>query len=286
MARTITEINASIVSDYVTNMSAIGIVIDPTKWSRRNLQRVIIFTVASAIAIFEQLQDLYYVKQEKQIESAPAGNVAWIQKKIFEFQYSSTNPQIIQLDTTNLSYSYPTSDPSLQIITRCSVTSDAQGVVSVKVAKQEPPTALTNAEVTALNSYILQMGVAGVTYNVTSALPDNIYLGLDLYYDGQYASVILANVIDSINSFFANIPFNGTMTLSALEGAIRTTQGVNDLVLKNIYARPDATAFVGAIKLVSNSTELLRNWRAFAGYMIPETTGGQTPADSINLISE
>jgi hypothetical protein len=286
MARTVNEINNAIVASYVSYMAAVSITIDPTQWSRRNLQRAIIYVVASAIAIFEQIQDLYYAKQEALIETSPAGSKAWLQAMIFKFQYDSVTPQVIQLDISNLSYYYPIVNDDLRIVTRCAIISTLENQVFVKVAKNEPPQALSGAEVSALQDYVSTIGVAGVTYTVTSADADRLYLGLDLYYQGQYSTVILDNVVAAIETYLSGIPFNGVMRLTDLEIAIKQVAGVNDVVLKNIKARADATPFANATLLVSNGTELIRQWPTYAGYMLPEDTVGQTPTDSINLIAE
>ena len=140
-------------------------------------------------------------------------------------------------------------------------------------------------ELAALQSYVDTIGIAGVTYSVTSADADRLYLGLDLYYSGQYSSTILDTITAAIETYLSGIPFNGIMNLTDLEIAIMAVPGVQDVVLKNIYARADATPFVDATKLVDNGTELSRQWPTFAGYMLPEDTAGQTPADSINLIA-
>lgn len=286
MARSITVINNAIVADYVSSMAAIGIVIDPTKWSKRNLQRVMIYTVAVAISVFEQIQDLYYAALEALITTAPAASKAWIQAKVFEFQYDATTPQIIQLDTTGLFYYYPIVDPNLRIVTRAAVITTLENAVNIKVAKSEPPEALAALEVAALQDYVNTIGIAGVTYNVTSAEADRLYLGIDLYYQGQYSGVILASVVAATEAYLSGIPFNGVMRLTDLEIAIKGVPGVNDVVLKNVYARADATPFVDATKLVDNGTELQRQWPTFAGYMLAEDTAGETPADSVNLIAE
>lgn len=286
MARTITEINNATVAAYVTYMAAIGVTIDPTQWSRRNLQRVMLFTVASAIAIFEQIQDLYYAKQEALIATAPAATKAWLQSMVLKFQYDASDPQIIQLDPTTMSYFYPVVDEDLRIITRVAVIQTMENFVNIKVAKSEPPEALDVSEVAALQGYVNTIGIAGVVYNVTSAPADRIYLGMDLYYQGQYASVILDNVVNGINAFLSGIPFNGVMRLTDLEIAIKNIAGVNDVVLKNIKARADATPFGSATVLVNDGTELQRQWATFAGYMLTENESGETPADSINLIAE
>lgn len=289
MARSVDQINSYIVDALVSNFAAIGITINPTLWSKRNLIRALIYTVAIAQALMEQLQDVFTANIEAVVATAAAASEAWIQAKMFEFQYSDTNPQVIAL--INTVPVYPVVDPTLQIITACSVTSNSANVVAVKVATGNPFTALTAPQLASAQGYINTIGVAGINYSVISLNPDNLYIDADIYYEGQYASVIQARVIAAINAWlqqlattsFAN-NVNGIVKMSDLEQMIRDIAGVNDVVLQNVRGRADSDAFSAGIDLILGSTIIQRQWNTIAGYAISETTTGNTLADSLNFI--
>lgn len=287
MARTVAEINSYIVDQLVSQMSLVGITIDPTLWSKRDILRAICYTVAIAQALVEQLQDAFMSDIEGVVATAAAASAKWVQAKMFAFQYSSTNPQIVAL--INTIPTYPTIDPTLQLITACSVTSDASNNVTIKVAKSNPFTALASLELSSAQGYINTIGMVGIQYNVISLSPDQLYVQADIYYQGQYAAIILSNLVTAISNFLTQSAvnnFNGKIKMSDLEAAIRNTQGVNDVVLKNVRGRASTDAFSAGIDLILATDVLQRQWSTVAGYSIPETTAGKTLADQLNLIPE
>lgn len=287
MARTVDEINSYIKAQLVTNFAAIGITIDPLTWSKRNMLRAICFTVATCQALLEQLQDLFQQTIEDIAAKAPAASAPWVQDKMFKFQYSATDPQIIALvDTVP---TYPVVDPLLRIITACSVTSSVSNETQIKVAKGNPFAALSSPEKSAAQGYINIIGVAGINYVVISLESDKMFIEADIYYQGQYAAIIQANVIAAIEAWFvdrATNNFNGTVDMADLEGVINSVTGVNDVVLKNVRGRADADLFSAGIDLILGTQIIQRKWQTVAGYIGQETDTGHTFADSLNFIAE
>ena len=279
MARTIAEIqaqmNAAIAADPVLS----GL----TSTSKRAIWNLFTNIFASALAIEEQLMDAFKAEIEALAASVPPGTPEWIQRKILEFQYDVNNPQIIQL--IDLIPQYPQIIPADQIITRCSVTTDLSGNVTIKVAKSEPPVALANAELSALQDYINTIGFSGITYTCTTANADKLYLTAHIFYKGQYSAVIQANVIAALNNFLARIPFNGDVQVSDIEGAIKAVTGVNDVLLINVGARPDVEP-MNTTNLVTNSQVVNRLWNTISGYIVGETTPGGDFFSTLNFIAQ
>lgn len=288
MSRSVSDINTQIVSALVTNFASIGITIDPTKWSKRNMLRQMCYTFASCTATVEQLMDSLKISLEKTASQSAAASSLWIQAQMFLFQYSSTNPQILQL--VGVIPVYPVVDPTLRIITACSVTSTTPNEVTIKVAKGDPFVALDpSTELAAAQGYINVLGTAGIKYTVVSLNSDKIYVNANVYYQGQYSAVIQSSVIAALNSFLQNLSitnFDGSLKMTDLENVIRTVPGVNDVVLLNVRGREDSVSFSAGIDLILNSTTLERQWNTVAGYVSGETTTGKTFADSLNFIAE
>ena len=287
MARKVDEIQAYIVATLVTNFAAIGITIDPLTWSKRNMLRAICFTVATCQALLEQLQDLFQQTIETIAAKAPAASASWVQDKMFKFQYSATDPQIIALiDTVP---EYPVVDELLRIITACSVTSSVSNETQVKVAKGNPFAALSAPELSAAQGYINVIGVAGINYVVISLESDKMFIEADIYYQGQYAAVIQANVIAAIEAWFidrATNNFNGAVEMADLEGVINSVTGVNDVVLNNVRGRANTDLFSAGIDFILGTQVIQRKWQTVAGYIGQETTATKTFADTLNFIAE
>ena len=255
-----------------------------TSTSKRAIYRLFTYIVAVAVNTLEQLIDIFTITLEAVATSAAPSTPSWLQAQILKFQYSLTVPQVIQL--INFAPAYPVVDTTLQIITRCSVTTNLSNSVVIKVATLNPPTALTAGQISSLQSYINQIGIAGINYTIASTLSDKLYCQASIYYQGQYSNVIVLNVQNAINNFLASIPFNGVMKISDLEGAIRTVTGVNDVIFNNVQTRSDATAYGSGTYLIQNNQVIARLWNTISGYMVPETTAGQTLTQSLTFIAE
>lgn len=281
MARSVNEIQQAIITD-VANTPELSTLASNT--SRRAIWRLWTFIVATSISILEQLIDVFKSTTEATIASAAPETPSWLQAQFFKFQYSSTTPQVIQL--INLVPQYPVVDTTLRIITRCSVKTTINNQVIIKLAKQDPPTPLDSLELAASQSYVNIIGVAGVNYICVSSDSDKLYIQADIYYNGAYSSVISANVIEAINNYLAKLPFDGAVKVNDLEIVVRAVAGVNDMVFKNVRARQNSTPLSGATYLVNNSQFVSRLWATQAGYIVPETTSGNTLTDTLNFIAE
>lgn len=259
--------------------------------SRRAHWRLWTNEVATASNNLEQVWDEKKIELETAAAQTPAATPPWIQARMFEFQYDSNTPQVLQLytNTTKPYYYYPTVDVTKRIITQCVAYSSFNNVMYVKVAKGDTPTALSAGELSAAQDYVDSLFPAPIFYIVQSSPADKLYLNADIYYKGQYSAVIATNVISALNAYLlllAKTDFNGKLSLTDLEIEIKKVEGVTDVVLKNVGARADGTAFGSKTMLVSNSTENFRDWQTKAGYIVQETTSGNTFADTLNFIAE
>lgn len=281
MSRQISEIQQQML-DNIAADTTLGTLLTST--SKRAIYRLFTYIVAVAINALEQLIDIFTTSVEDIASKAAPATSAWLQNQILKFQYSATTPQVIQL--IDYAPAYPIVDETLRIISRCSVTTNLSNSVLIKVATGTTPAALSAPQLSALQSYVSQIGVAGVNYFVTSDASDKLYVQANVYYLGQYSAVIVANVVAAIESYLAAIPFNGQVKITDLEDAITKVEGVTDVVLVNVRARGNATSFANGSFLVQNQQTIGRLWSTLAGYIVGETTSGNTLNDSLTFIAE
>lgn len=279
MARTQQQIQAALVADFQAQPELAA----ANSTSNRAIWRLFLFVVSGGLLLLEQIIDIFRAETETKIAAAIPNTKAWLTAKVLEFQYDDTNPQILYLD--NYAPKYPTVAPQLRIVTRCSVVSTIANRVVVKVAKNNPPEALDSTQISSLQDYVNTIGTAGISYTVTSGAADKIYIDADIYYNGQYSSVIQASVIAAINNYLVSLPFNGILKISDIEIAIRNVEGVSDCLINNLKLRDDATAFDDGTFLVQNKTVISRLFPTIAGYVVGEDTSGQTLSDSLNFVS-
>ena len=244
------------------------------------------FITATIINYFEQLFDNYKAEIEAIVKVAPVGSNFWFQKRIFDFQYSATVPQVLSVDPVSLAVTYPIIDSTLLLITRCSVKTSPIKTVIIKVAKANPPVALSAPELASLTGYVSDIAFAGVNYQVSSLSSDKLYIKANIYYNGQYASTITTNVISAINTYLSNIPFDGAVNLLRLTDAIQNVTGVSDIVLVDVAIRSDAAPFSSKTYLVQSKTTIISNYPSIAGYIEEETTSGQTFTNTLTFIAQ
>jgi len=231
------------------------------------------YVIAVAIAVHEQLLDVYTASLETLLSQMPSASRSWVKKKMFDFQYSTTDPQIVQV--VNGVANYPQTNTTLQIITGCSVNSTIPNQVNIKVAKGNPYAPLTTLEKTAAQDYINTIGIAGIQYNVISLNADTLYVLADIYYQGQYSAVIQDNVYNSVNNYLVNLSktnFDGVLKISDLETSFRTATGVTDVFLRIVTATPDGGTGVPLVFNLPGITYqyfYTREYTTAAGYIVP-----------------
>ena len=240
------------------------------------------YIVATQMFLQETLWDIYKAALELTISKAAVGTSAWLQDKVLKFQYDATTPQVLSVGS-DFSVNYTTVDTTKQIITRAAVNRTVQRTVLVKVAKSDPPVALSGPELSSLNGYLDDICFAGVNYVATSLVSDKLYLKANVYYDGQYSSTISDAVISAVNVYLAALPFDGKIKLSAIVDSIQTVTGVNDVVLEDVAVRADATAFASKTYMVQGNTTLIPLYQLAAGYIIEETTASNTFTDTLTF---
>lgn len=291
MARSIAVIKNQILTEKAAQSSLSGL----TSVSKTAIYNTWAYIIAVAINLLEQLIDLKVKSIETTVANRYSPSEKWLQAKIFEFQYDATTPQIVQI--VNYVPTYNPVDTTKRIISRCSVKTNGQRIVDVKVARSEPPVALSAPQLSSLIGYLNQggdgtqagagtgIGYVGVQFNVISDNPDKLYIKGTIKYNGQYNAVIQTNVIDAINTYLANIPFDGQVKVISLIGAIKSVPGVSDILIDDLAMRADATLFANKTYLIQSNTQIYTTYPTYAGYIVEETTSGETFADKLTFVA-
>lgn len=284
MARSVEVISQSMFEAKAAESDLNGL----TSTSQTAIWRLWIYIVASCINIFEQLQDVFKEELETISSNAIPGTPQWVQAKTLAFQYSATNPQVVTIVDSEIVY--PTEDDTLKIVTRCSVITGANKIVSIKVAKatsatDTTPIPLVALEESALSSYWGLLGFAGISYSVINLDADLIGVVADIYYDGQYSATIQADAILALDNYLAAIPFDGYVSVLAIEDALQNVKGISDVKLTTVSGRSDATLFADRFSFYDLPTSInSRRYSTASGYCKQEIESGQTFADTLTFI--
>jgi hypothetical protein len=256
------------------------------------------YIVASAINLFEQVQDLYIINAESLALKTPPATPLWIQNQVFNYQYDSSGSPATNVVVINADYSvgYATKNTAFNIVTLCSVNTLPNNKVQVKAAQGTLTagySAITGTALTQLDGFLTEILPAGISHNLISQSADYIAVYGTIYYQNGYAGVIKSNVttalkayIDSISisntSGSQSVNYTGAIKVASIESAILGAEGVLDINITRITARPNATAFSASTvvyDLVSGVNN--RQYNTAAGYAIAETTTSNTWNDTL-----
>lgn len=277
MARTVAQIKQQMIDakNADANLSGLTSTSQTAKWN------LYFFIVASCIAIFEQLQDLFKSDLETIASSAAPSTPQWTRNKVMKFQTGD----VAELNTTTFTIDYPTINLANKIITRCAVVTSPNRTVLIKVAKKDVPQPLTVIEEAELLNYITTWNPAGIAFNIINADSDKMEVVADIYYNGQYASVIETNVQAALEAYMASLPFNGSISTQAVVDAMQQVIGVTSVSLSRILVRKDTVAYGAGVTLFNLATGVDSvTYTTYSGYVVGETTAGHTFVDTLNYV--
>lgn len=277
MARTVAQIKQSMIDakNADSTLSALTSTSQTAKWN------LYYFIVASCIAIFEQLQDLFKTDLETIAATAAPSTPQWTRNKVLQFQAGD----VAELNTTTFVIEYPTVNTANQILTRCAVVTAPNRTVLIKVAKNDPPEPVSVGELAELQSYVETFNPAGIAFTLINEDSDKMEVAATIYYNGQYTAVITANVEAALNTYMANLPFNGRITTQAVVDAIQAVEGVTGVSLTRILVRRDTVAYGAGVTLYNLSTGVDSvQYDTYSGYVVEETTASHTFADTLTYI--
>ncbi len=236
-----------------------------------------LFIIASEIHTLEQLNNAFETEIQAIIDGVTTPTNLWWQAQILKFQYSATTPQVAQLNTVSFSPYYPLGvDATLRIVSNCSVITSFNSQVQIKVTNDGA--ILTAPQLLALTAYIQTIDPAGINWAIINSLPDYLFLNADVYYNGQYAAIIQANVIAALETFLASIPFNGIVKVSSLEDAIQAVPGVTDVVISEAAAMQYATYISSGY---GARTIFTKQYQSYSGQIL----NGVAPNDFANTLN-
>lgn len=284
--RTIGQIYQEIV-DYKDSQSAIQ-ALAPTADTEQQLQadlnstskvaiwRLWAYLTAVAIWTHESLWELFRIEVQKVADSAIVGTVPWYQGQVFKYQHGDT----LEYDPVTGKYAYATIDTDVQIVKRCAVIEQPDGVLAFKVAKLSSgaPVALDSSEQSALVQYIKKIRFAGTRFTLLSGNGDIIRIEATIYYDGVVPlATIKANVQAAITNYIGALPFNGELLLSTLVDKVQAVDGVLDVVLVSTQTKSIST---------NPYVEIVRVHVPLYGYYKIDSTTGNTLNDTLTFVPQ
>lgn len=292
MARTVNEIFQAILAEKATQPTLNSLtttvtdeqtlLTELTTTSKVAVWVLWAYICAAAIAVHEQLWDVFQNTINNIVANNTYGTLRWWRTQLLLFQYGDA------LTFVNDRPAYDPVDADNRIITAAAAV-EALGVVTLKAAKGEPGayTALSSPEIDAVEEYIAQIVPAGVQWTLVSQAADELRLLATVYVDPQVISVSGTNVgqsianpgtypvEDAINTYLAALPFNGLFNLSHAKDAVQAVPGVRDFEPTLVQRKVSGGSFVG----------FTRTYQTAAGHMREATGAGNTFSDTFTYVS-
>lgn len=203
--------------------------------SATSIWRRIRKVVASAIFTHEKIFDDHKTDILEILDQSRYGSLPWLVRETKKFQYGDT----LAIDEETLTYEYPVLDESAQIVKYAAAVMSS-GLILLKVAK-DLGAVLSGPEVTALEAYIDRIIVPGQQVRIVNQDPDLVNYNVVIYYDGTLIEADFQTAaLAAIEAFFAQLPFDGDLLLSAIVDIFQAVPGAVDVVLMSSEAQPDA----------------------------------------------
>ena len=302
----ITETIAQIRARLLAEMQADPVLYDPnnpnpllrglTSNSLVAKHRAMRNVMATEVFIHQMLLKTFQDENELAVADSYVYTKGWWQRKMLQFQYSATSPQVLQVITLTdeqegeVVLRYPVIDTTLRLITRCAETSsDANAKkVTLRLAKgpDDALEKLTNTEMIAARGYVTALQPPGITMVCTTADPDRFFIDAKIIYSGEYSSTIQQAVKDaiiqylkdtsSILTFGGYIVRTGNINNPGVVDYIQQVPGVLDVVINELAGRDYATAW-------ADRNSFVQRYAMASGYAIPEDDTGHTLDDTLEF---
>jgi len=275
MARTIAVIYNALISEKETFSTLSGLapvgdtyttfLRDLNTTSKAAVWRMLLYVVAVGIHIQEVYYGLFIEELEALRPTLIAGTDQWYIDQAKEFQLGDA------LTWNGSQFVYATDDATKKIVT-FSAAETVGNVLNLKVAKGTTPTKLSAGELSAFTAYANEIGFAGTEINVISTDGDQLWLEANCYVnpllinlDGTSVADASLVVEDALNSYLANLNFNGVFSLFELYNYMNSISGVTNFVVTvgNVKA---ATSLAYTDLLITSS----RSYVPYAGYLIED----------------
>ncbi len=252
MARTTTEIYNEIVTEKQNqsslstlipiNDTATQLLIDVSSSSKVAFWRLWAWLVAYAIHIHEGYFDNFLLEADAIAQRAEVGTPRWYQYQILNFQFGDA------LVFLNQKYQYAVVDNAKKIVKRCAIIERANGTVLAKVAKingsgvVEP---LNQTELNSLIGYVAKIKFAGTRLGCISQSADQVSLSYNVLFDAQYPDAVIKDAVKiAVETYIANLPFDGKLFITYVTDAIQKVSGVIDPRFVSANGTPQGQALI------------------------------------------
>lgn len=218
-----------------------------SRFSAVSLESILFYIVASACYVVERLFDQLRSEVLEQIETSVVATLPWYYHLALGYQHGDT----LVLDEATMRYRYASPDPSKQVVRYVAVT-DRGGSIRMLVSGDSGgrPVPLSNDVLTAFKAYMNRAKIAGVVLSVQSLPADQVQVDaiiqidpMVLRGDGSRLGDGSRPIEEAIARYLATITYGGRLNKTRLVDALQAVDGVLDIALTEVRAKPDGRAY-------------------------------------------
>lgn len=215
-----------------------------TSTSSVALWRLWAYITAVAIYSLEMLMDVFKAELQAWVDAKTPGSLTWYRQKALEFRYGSH----LVIENGKPGYAFSNTTPPL--VAQCSVREAENGLI-VKIAKEANGqlVPLSDNELDAFVTYMSAVKYAGTMIRFINGDAVKLHANIDVYYDSLLldkdgTAIIGGNspVADALHAFLRHLPFDGRLTRNELLVAIRSAEGVKDIVIQSLQQQTAGNA--------------------------------------------
>lgn len=243
--RSLTEIKNVIKEAFVSNISIIDEYgLDATKsfdeqFSTVSIEAIIILVAATAIWVFEAIQDSHEYQIEQTIKSQAVSSIPWYYSLCLSFQLGYN----LEFDSNTYSFGYSVIDESAKIIKYAAVRElESEGVTILRIyVSKANKVPLSSTELLAFSAYMNTRGAAGTHYEIVTEMPTPLAFTIQIIRNPMMldsAGLSLNSGTNPVNvaisSYLDSITYGAVFNRTKFVDAIQNVDGVEDVILNEV----------------------------------------------------
>ena len=241
MARSINEIYNAILNEKASYNSLSSL----NNTSNASIWRTIFYIIASAIAIQEQIQDVFISDMNVKATKLPTGTTKWYAQQVLNYQQGYTVTYNRELG--NIGYEVIDEDAKIIKVATCE-TEDSNIIIKAIKTADNVGIQLTTDEYNSVLAYINDIKFAGPTVYLISDPADILQLDITVQVNPSVIKTTgqsinnsaVYPVEDAINNLllsYQNENFDSEIKLIKIVDAIQNINGVKNVVISNAKAK-------------------------------------------------
>lgn len=249
MARTISEIKSAICAEWMSNENvarAYGFSVGDSfseKYSVVSVENLLFYIVAVASWVVERLIDTHKSEVDAALDNLTPHRAKWYRDKVLKFMKGKTlSGDSDEYDTSGMTDS---EIEAARVVKYAAVSENAStSILTIKVAGETGGrrSALDAATAQQLQNYLREVKDAGVRINLVNESADRFKCELTVCYDGVLELTTVSQaVLEAVQNYVENLPFNGVYSNMALVDAVQQVDGVKIAEVQSSAIMPNGS---------------------------------------------